>query len=521
MRASTATIAVCTALTIALTPVRARAQASAVVSPVRPLPDSLFAADTIAFTPAARTTLRDAINSAIALSPVTARAAAVSRLARGAERVAGGEYLPYLSVTSSLGHNGAPLLPGQALSTVVGPIGVGGGAAGAGGRGGNADSTTTRASLSSPITLPTPSSALRAPSAYALAPTDNAAQQPGATTAQPWAIPALTFTAGYDLFTGGRRGADVVRARAETKAADAIAVRQHFVVVDSVETAFFQVLRAHELDSLAREQAARAAEDAREAERRHEVGTATTDEVLQFAVDLATARTTVLQAEIDRRSGAYALGRLIGLDGGVLPTDDGSGAVRELMLSDSAIVALATTAAPTLLAARDSAAAAQAANVAAHAEYLPTIRVGTAYTFTRSGVENSATRPGWAVGISTTYPIFNGFVREYDAQRASEASKLARTTARDAHHKILADVKELLGAVALSIRRVTLATQAVVSARENYRVQFSRYHLVLASVLELRSAEQSLSTAEQQLVSARYSYISARAALETLVGREL
>ncbi|HEX3866830.1 MAG TPA: hypothetical protein VHV78_08765, partial [Gemmatimonadaceae bacterium] len=63
--------------------------------------------------------------------------------------------------------------------------------------------------------------------------------------------------------------------------------------------------------------------------------------------------------------------------------------------------------------------------------------------------------------------------------------------------------------------------ESVTTAAENYRVQYSRYHLALATALELRTAEQQLNAAEQQLVVARFTAILARANLEILVGREL
>jgi outer membrane protein len=487
--------------------------------------DTTSTPDTVGVTFVASVTLEQAFTAALRRSPVSNRADAVARLARGAMRVAKAEYLPYATATSSLAHNGAPVLPGTPLSGVIGPTSVGGGSAGTGSPGGGqADSAGI------PRTTGVAASASRAPRASFLAapdttqrPTDVGAQgsNQSSTTSTPFATPSATLIAGWDVFTAGRRRADNERARAETDAADAIAVRQRYVVYDSVQLAFYEVLRGQDFEQLASEQELRAREDAREAARRHDVGTATTAEVLQFQLDFNTARVAHLQAQIDLRSGAFGLGRLIGVDGAAAAVNDRNTEVRRPLLPDSAIIALAREAAPVLVAARDSARAAAAALRAARSDYFPTIRLGSSYTWASSAVVTSAQRPGWAVGVSTTYPIFNGFVREFNIQRSAEAATLARTIAVDAEHKALADSQRLLGALSLSIEQTKLALQSVTTASENYRVQYNRYHLALATALELRTAEQQLNAAEEQLVVARYTAILARADLELLVGRAL
>jgi outer membrane protein len=123
--------------------------------------------------------------------------------------------------------------------------------------------------------------------------------------------------------------------------------------------------------------------------------------------------------------------------------------------------------------------------------------------------------------LSTSYPIFNGFVRNYQVTRSNAAASLARTVARDAERAARADAERLLGSIALSAQLVRLARNAVIVAQENYRVQEARYRVGVATVLDLSAAETQVTLAEQQLVNARYSYVLARASLATLVGRDL
>ena len=471
----------------------------------------------------------EAVARAIDLSPTTARAGAVVRLARSAERVAYSEYLPSVTVNSSVLRNGTPTLAGQSLAGVIGPTGIGG--TGTPGTTGSDSSATSGGGFGGTFGSGTSGSASSSGSGISRnaipAPRDQTGGTTGGQTSTPSASSAIgntaymTLVAGYDVFTGGRRAADTRRARAETRAAEAISVSQRFRVVEQVETVFYDVRRSEDLEAVALAQVRRASEDARQAGRRRAVGTATPADVLQFELLLNNARVAFAQAAIQRRAAAYALGRLTGVPGAVEARQDTAIVPRPLSLPDTAIVALALREAPTLVAARDSATAAGAGVTAARAQYLPTIRLGTSYTVAKSGLALAGARPGWAVALTTSYPLFNGNVREYQVERAAAALQVAQVSASDAEREARSEVERRLGDIALTAQQVRLSQSAVQVARESYRVQNVRYGAGVATVLDLSNAEQQLTQAEQQLVNATYDYALARASLNTFLGREL
>ncbi|HEY0777192.1 MAG TPA: TolC family protein [Gemmatirosa sp.] len=479
----------------------------------------------------------EAIARAIDLSPTTARAGAVVRIARSAERVAYGEYLPSLSVNSSVLRNGTPVLGSSPLSSVIGPTGIGttGTPAGTDSSGitsafGGGSSGSSGTSSPSSTVGPLLSRGVRAPVGQTVGSGGSGGSggsSGGSSTTSPTGSAAvgtsayMTVVAGYDVFTGGRRSADNRRARAETRAAEAFSISQRFAVVEQVETVFYDVRRAEDLEAVALAQVRRAAEDARQAGRRRAVGTATPADVLQFELLLNNARVAYAQAAIQRRASAYTLGRLTGVPGAVEARIDTAIIPRPLALADTAIVLLALRDAPTLVAARDSARAAEAGITAARAQYFPTIRLGTSYTMAPNGLAITGARPGWAVALTTSYPIFNGGVREYDYERATAASQLAQVTASDAEREARSEVERRLGNIALTAQQVRLSQTAVQVARESYRVQNVRYGAGVATVLDLSNAEQQLTQAEQQLVNATYDYALARTSLNAFVGREL
>jgi outer membrane protein len=487
-----------------------RADAAALAS------DSAIAStDTIRFT--ADTTLRlgDAIALALRVNPAAAAATAGVRIARANQRVATGEFLPTLSVTSSILHNGTPSLDG--LST-------------AGAVTGTEPNATTGPVTASDAALHSIASASR-PTVLGGAPSPSLGPlQSGTGSGAPASAGAgspnyfngyAQAFAAWDVFTAGRRNADLRFGRALERSAESSRIEQNFFVIAAVKTAFYNVLRAEDLEAVARVEIARAQQDLQAARHRRDVGTATTADVLQFQLDLATALQALIQARINRRTNAYELGRLAGIDGAAEALREGTYDPTPLSLPDSAIVTLAVREAPALLAARDSSRAADAALVAARTQYVPTLTLGGSYTWVYTPATNGNLVPGWAVDLGTSFPIFNGFLREASVERASAASYAATYAARDAERNARSQAHALLGAVGLALEEVTIARGSVVVATENYRVVSSRYSVGVATVLDLSVAEQTLATAEQQLVNARYDYQLARADLQSLIGRDV
>jgi len=474
--------------------------------------------DTVRLVPETTITVAEAIAGAVRTSPVAAQASAGVRVSESSQRVSMGEYLPSLSATTAWYHAGTPGLGGSTVGTSLGGLG---GFTGGTSLGGSPGSTGSTGAVGSPST--TTSADMIAGTRQATSGTTGTGGNTNliAIAAGPYNNAYGTIAAGWDVFTAGRRPADVTWARDRTRAARSTEVEQHYALIGVVKSTFYNVMRDEDLEEVARSQLHRAEEDLRFGQHRRSVGTATPADVLQFELNLNTARQTLLQTISNRRSDAYALGRLAGVNGAADARREGSIEPVRLLLSDSEIVALAGTEAPMLVASRDSARAADAATYAARTQYVPIVRVGASYTVAQYTSVLSTLRPGWAFDVGTVFPIFNGFVREDEVERADAARSVAHVSARDAERNARAQAEALLGTVHLAAQQIRLARVSVASARENYRVEESRYAVGVATVLDLAIAAQNVAAAEQSLVNARYDYQIALANLDTLVGREL
>jgi len=341
----------------------------------------------------------------------------------------------------------------------------------------------------------------------------------------PGAPSASAYSAGVssslELFTGGRRGADRARAQADLGAAEATNVSARFAVTLQAQRAYFEVLRGGELLGVARARVVRAQEGLRYARDRVRAGTATRSDQLRAELELTAGEQQMLAASDTLQSAAFALGRLVGSDAPVGAQSPASLEPRALSLGDSDIVRLAIASSPEVRAAEASARATGDATRSARAQYLPDLRLTGGYNMANQSVVVGAMRPGWTLGVGTSFPLFNGFQREDAVTRADAANNVAQATALDAVREARAESARLINALHLAERNIALATQAVTAAREDLRVQTERYRAGIATALDRMTSELAVTQAELGLVAAHYNYQVTRATLEALVGQPL
>jgi outer membrane protein TolC len=405
----------------------------------------------------------DAVASALKVSPAMAQAGGSLRIGESGERVAYGAFLPQLNVVAGVFQSGQ-----QSLSSL-------------------APSTTSLGPLVS--------------------------------------YPSQSYSAGlvasFDVFTGGRRAADIVSARANTRAADANLIQQHFAVVLDAKQAFYAERRAHGLVEVSAASVATAERAVQYAESRMRRGTATRADVLLAQLNATTARQQLIAARDTLTTAAYALGRMVGIGGAVAGQGGDTLPNVALALSDSAIVDLAVKNGPGVRTADEAARASSAAVRSAQTQYVPDIKLTGGYTWANNSVAFSAARPGWVIQLGTSYPLFNGFVREDNVTRASADAHTARVTATDEHRFARAEAERLLASVRFAWQNIGEAQEASRVAAEDLRVVSVRYQNGVATFLDLSTAQVNEQQAGVALVTARYNYRIARASLEALVGREL
>jgi outer membrane protein TolC len=328
-------------------------------------------------------------------------------------------------------------------------------------------------------------------------------------------------SASLDLFTGGRRTAVRHETAALGRAADAGLISQRFLTRLGAQQGYLEVLRGHELVRVAEEGLDVAEKSLSFAKARAGAGTATPSDVLRAELGVSQARRQWLAARDTLASGAAALARLVGADG---PVDAAPMATLDptaLALDDSSVVRVAVHDAPLVQQAQALVTATGASVRAAKSQYAPTIQAAGGYNWANSGQVTGALRQGWVVQVSTSFPLFNGFVREDAVTQANVVAEVAASSSADTRRLSRAEALRLLGSLHVAEQDVSLSAEAVRLAMEDLRVISVRYRGGIATILDQLTSQQNLIQAELDLVSARFTYQVTRATLEAVLGQEL
>lgn len=327
-------------------------------------------------------------------------------------------------------------------------------------------------------------------------------------------------SSGVELYDGGRRGAERRSALATTTAAEGALDEQRFGAALAATRAFYEVLRAEELERTSALRVTRAESGRQAAERRLQAGSATRSDALRGRLEEADAGVALARAEAARRTAMLALGRLVGEEGAVGAEATSAPIPRPLALDRVALVSLAAEN-PVVRSAAARVLASAAGIGAARAQNFPSLRLTGDTNWFNDELALDGGRDSWTARLGLTYPLFNGFQREDAITRARIQETSARAELADARRLAVAEAERLLALLALAEREVELATQAVAVTVEDLQVQEERYRVGASTSLDRITSQVSLAESEEALVNARYDYEIARAELEALVGRPL
>lgn len=324
----------------------------------------------------------------------------------------------------------------------------------------------------------------------------------------------------FEIFTGGRKRAELGRASAELDGAHATEVQARFLAALGTEADFYAVLGGQELLEVARDRLRRAEEQLVIARARVVSGAVVQTDSLQVLLEVNAARVALLRESAQVLVARLQLGRRVGIPGPVeaAPVDTAPPPSLPLTLDDAVTYTATQGPAYQIAAAADRAAAASLRS--RRAAYFPQLAVsGNLTSFDDQWFPNNLTRS--SVAFSLSFPLWDGLQRELALTRARAARDVARAVREDAERAARADVTQAYTAYETARSTVDFARQAVLIARENFRVQESRYRAGASTILDLLEAQSRLTETQAQLVQTRYATRLALAGLEAVLGRRL
>lgn len=324
----------------------------------------------------------------------------------------------------------------------------------------------------------------------------------------------------YELFSGGRKFADLNRASANLDASRAAETQERFDAELRAESDYYQVLADAELSRVARERVRRAREQLVVARARVVSGAAVSTDSLQVLLEVNRARVAELRQGAALRVSRLQLGRRVGMQGPVDAAPLPDTVTAALPLNLDAAIAEATRTGPRAVEARAREDEADAVVRAQRGSYLPSLTLGATSSAYDTQIFPDATYRT-AVVISATLPLWNGAQREVAMSEARVLRQIARVSRLDAERAVARDVTETYTGFETARAAMDIAIEAILVARENYRVQETRYRAGATTILDLLEAQVGLTEAEADLVQARYGARLALARFESQLGRRL
>ena len=249
-------------------------------------------------------------------------------------------------------------------------------------------------------------------------------------------------------------------------------------------------------------------------------GAAVQSDSLQLVLELTQARTDQLRRDAALTVSRLQLGRRIGEPGAADAAPVDSATPPELPLSVDQAVQMALDQGPQYQAARANERAAAAALRGERGAYAPRFTLtGTHLRFDDSFFPSA--RNVSAVALTVSLPIWDDGRRELAISQARVDRDVARAIRDDLERAARPDVTQAFEAYVTARATAELSRTGVVVARENYRVQESRYRAGSTTILDVLDAQIRLTQSEADLVQARYAARLALAGLEAILGRRL
>lgn len=328
------------------------------------------------------------------------------------------------------------------------------------------------------------------------------------------------------LFDGGLRESVNAQARRALDAARSGRTDARQQIILNVTNAFYGLLRAEDLVKVSSAQVVRARQTVAQTQGQIDAGVAARVDILQSRADLANAQVTLLQNQSAVRSSEASLKNALAIEtdaplllatlaaGDALPPPPAAGPA--LSLDDA--VREAYDARPDLRQQRSV--------VEVSRQSVRQARINAGFSLAGNYVltyqptnDLGAKGTDSQVLVSASYPLFDGggargAVRVAEAGRDADLDRLEQL-----RQSVRLDVEQSFYDRALALERVPLAQAAISAAQASFDAATARRQAGLGTVLDITTAQVSLTQAQNGYVTALYDFYTADARLRRAIGQ--
>lgn len=335
------------------------------------------------------------------------------------------------------------------------------------------------------------------------------------------------YNASIVLFDGGQRYFGYRQALASQRANEENETLQRFGVAATVKQQYFAVLQARELEAAGASALEQAQVALNASAAKVKVGQVVRTDSLKAAIQVGSARLSLLNARAQLRDANAALTRLVASNVPVTAVASDTSDVPRLDVDDASLARMAEDGPSVRQAVAALDAAKQGRRSTLTSQYIPQVRAS--YNYNASGFTSPTFNWGGGPAASTQtqytfsvgYTIFNNFSRELSSMQATVAADNAEAVLRDARFNAKAQLAQLIDQFRTAVQTVELQTLQIAAAQEDLSAQQSRYALGASSYLDLLTSQTALDSQRILLINARFTARTARAAIEAFIGRDL
>ncbi len=339
-----------------------------------------------------------------------------------------------------------------------------------------------------------------------------------------------TLSVNQVLYDFGRTGNSLDSAKFGTQSAEQDIDRVVQEVVLNVKQAYYALLQAKKLVSVARKTLGQTDSHLKQAEAFFRAGSKPRFDVTRAEVDVNNAKLGVINAENAVRINTITLYNAMGLD----PVRDVE--IEDVLSRPTAVPSLDQALAealnnrPEMLKAESDIRAAQFRVKTEQSSYLPTLSANGAYNWTHGttsmGSFNGVPLEGdvgdsWNAGVMLSMPLFEGGLTRGRVSEA-RANQHALEAQRDAlRQSILLEVNQAYADLESASARIAVMDSSLKSAQESLDLAEGRYRAGVGPSIEVTDAQVAAAKAETDHVQALYDYQLAAAKLAKAMGKGL
>jgi len=261
---------------------------------------------------------------------------------------------------------------------------------------------------------------------------------------------------------------------------------------------------------------------------RHQLGGSSSTDLLNAQVAFNSDQSTLLSRELNVQIARQQLNVLLGQDPATPVTVSTEIAIPDLNTDLSEIMLQAEDHNSSLKAAELGKKVADRGVQSARASFMPRLSAFANYGYSDQTINNSAgmypdldvgtETNSTTIGLNLSFNLFNGRRDRIDYDNARIEANNQLLALRDAHNRLIGDVREIYNTYHQRMEVVALEEQNIEAARQNLDLQRDRHELGVATSLEFRDAQVSFVQSQTSLITARYQARISRIELDQLTG---